>query len=712
MKISMSYRFVFFCLMSIFLCSIEAYAHVHNQKTIDSLTVELNKTKTDTGRVNILNELSYTLPCNDTGKSYYALKALEIAKSIKWNKGIVGAYIRMADFYSECKNNYPQALTWLKKADSLASTTADSGLKVTALSRLADINNSMAEYANAIAYYRQCLALKPAIGEQIGILGNMGLVYHSLGDFSKSLQCYEESYNKDVQYMISAQTHTEQDSLMVMGLLITIADIYFESNQIDKALENYKRVQGYGPKKHYEIIDAWIFAGMGKCYHQMNKDSVSIEFYEKALDKSKELKDYQDESRILNEMGALYLDDGNLDKAMDLTRQSLAIAEGKAGNDAISEDLTQQSLTGITLGKIYTRQKEYKKALVYLQDAIGICKKTGALNNEKEAWLALNNTYDKMNKCSEAYAAYKQYIAIKDSLFSQDKAREMTRLDMQGDFDRQLLTDSLAQAKKDLDMRSIIVHQRIFTLGGCAGIILVLLLSIFIYRNYTLQMKANIRIAKANKAIIAEKKVSESLLLNILPAAVAEELKLNGKVKANLFNNVSVLITDFVNFTSAGERMTPEELIAELDACFEAFDAITSKYMIEKIKTVGDSYVAVSGLPNPNPDHAVNIIRASIEMRDYIADRRRKYGDASFGIRIGINSGKLVAGIVGVKKFAYDIWGDTVNTAARMEQNSAEGKINISQSTYELVKDKFNCEYRGEIEAKGKGLLRMYYIND
>ena len=210
----------------------------------------------------------------------------------------------------------------------------------------------------------------------------------------------------------------------------------------------------------------------------------------------------------------------------------------------------------------------------------------------------------------------------------------------------------------------------------------------------------------------AAKKKSDDLLLNILPAEVAEELKANGATVARHYDNVSVLFTDFVNFTKAGEHTSPQALIDELHACFKAFDEITGKYGIEKIKTIGDAYLAVAGLPKADPDHALNMVRAAKEISAFMANRLADHGgDLTFRIRIGIHSGSVVAGIVGVKKFAYDIWGDTVNTAARMEQHGAPGRINISQNTYELVKDAFTCEYRGELEVKGKGEMKMYFVD-
>ncbi len=203
---------------------------------------------------------------------------------------------------------------------------------------------------------------------------------------------------------------------------------------------------------------------------------------------------------------------------------------------------------------------------------------------------------------------------------------------------------------------------------------------------------------------------SEELLLNILPSEVAEELKQKGAADARHYDDVTVLFTDFTNFTKAGERMTARELVGELHDCFKAFDNICDKYHIEKIKTVGDAYLAVCGLPAKNENHARNVVSAALEIRDFMVARKEQLGDSTFGIRIGINTGAVVAGIVGIRKFAFDIWGDTVNTAARMEQNSDAGKINISESTYQSVKDEFACEHRGKVAAKNKGSIDMYFV--
>jgi ligand-binding sensor domain-containing protein/class 3 adenylate cyclase len=213
--------------------------------------------------------------------------------------------------------------------------------------------------------------------------------------------------------------------------------------------------------------------------------------------------------------------------------------------------------------------------------------------------------------------------------------------------------------------------------------------------------------------VVAEKKKSDDLLLNILPEEVAEELKAKGTAEAKLIDEVTVLFTDFKGFTSISEKLSPKDLVSDIHECFSAFDRIIEKHGIEKIKTIGDAYMAAGGLPVPNTTHAIDVVNAALEIAKFVEEGKAKKISENkpyFEIRIGVHTGPVVAGIVGVKKFAYDIWGDTVNTASRMESSGEAGKVNISETTYDMVKGRFNCLHRGKIQAKNKGEMSMYFI--
>lgn len=217
----------------------------------------------------------------------------------------------------------------------------------------------------------------------------------------------------------------------------------------------------------------------------------------------------------------------------------------------------------------------------------------------------------------------------------------------------------------------------------------------------------------AERSYIKERDKADQLLLNILPEAVANELKEKGKAEAREYAHASVLFTDFIGFTAIAEKMTPVKLLKELDFCFSEFDRICDKYDLERLKTVGDAFMACAGLPEPNPAHALRCVRAALEMREFMLNYRaekNKSGEPCWDIRIGIHSGPVVAGIVGKKKFAYDIWGDTVNLASRMESAAVAGQVNISRTTYDLIKDEFKCEPRGEISIKNRGTVEMFTV--
>lgn len=227
-------------------------------------------------------------------------------------------------------------------------------------------------------------------------------------------------------------------------------------------------------------------------------------------------------------------------------------------------------------------------------------------------------------------------------------------------------------------------------------------------------MEMQLELRRNNTKLQEAYQESERLLLNILPKKVASELKARGSAEPVSFESVTVLFTDFKGFTKIAETMTPKELVQELDDCFSYFDNLMDRYRMEKLKTIGDSYMCAGGIPESNATHAVDACLAALEIQRFMTslrEERTRRGKPFWQLRLGIHTGPLVAGVIGDKKFAYDVWGDTVNTASRMESSGTPERVNVSQWTHEVVKNYFDCEHRGKVHAKNKGEIHMYYVN-
>ncbi len=302
----------------------------------------------------------------------------------------------------------------------------------------------------------------------------------------------------------------------------------------------------------------------------------------------------------------------------------------------------------------------------------------------------LSELSERLGDTDAALRYFKKHIAYRDSVKDLGTVEKMADLRTEFEVSQKQAELDLANEEKRAQRMMLLSLLAILGLGA------ILLGTLYWYY----------------RAIAREKKRSESLLLNILPAETAKELKKNGRVEAVKFDQVTVLFTDFVGFSKVAEAVEPEQLVKSIDHYFREFDDVSSKHGLEKIKTVGDSYMCACGLPTANPAHAVNVIRAAMEMIDLVTrELRSPNGLSHFEIRIGVHTGPVVAGIVGIKKWQYDIWGDTVNIASRMETNSEPGRINISETTYQEIREHFACTYRGEIEVKNHGALKMYFVD-
>jgi class 3 adenylate cyclase len=320
----------------------------------------------------------------------------------------------------------------------------------------------------------------------------------------------------------------------------------------------------------------------------------------------------------------------------------------------------------------------------------------------------LYEAHKKLNQPALALQYNDDLNTAKDSLKSQQLANKLEQLE----FDQLQRQDSLVALKNRLVreaeyQENLRIEKQNRNIGfGVGGLVIIIAGAMY----------GRLQIIRKSKALVEhEKERSENLLLNILPAEIAQELKEKGRADAQHFDDVGILFSDFKGFTEQSAKLSAATLVEEINQCFEAFDNIMDKYHIEKIKTIGDAYMAAGGLPIPREGAVKDTVLAAIEMQVFIKDRKkvnRKEGKPAFDMRVGIHTGPVVAGIVGVKKFQYDIWGDTVNTASRMESSGEIEKVNISKATYETLKDdpEFTFEYRGKISAKGKGNVEMWFV--
>ena len=391
-------------------------------------------------------------------------------------------------------------------------------------------------------------------------------------------------------------------------------------------------------------------------------------------------------------LGKMYVKEGLLDSASHFLH--MALVNQKKLNESVSRPCA-------LLSEYYLAKDDLDSAEYYALASIELAKFGNDYLSPLISTETLSKVYDKKQNFEKAHYYLKTYYALKNDEFQGAVRQKIAEMQTIFEFKKELHEEKL---KHEEELREKNRTKNIFLTTA----LFVLLIAGALWSRLVYVRKSKAELQK-------EKNISESLLLNILPEEIAQELKEKGKADARDFDMVSILFTDFKGFTEQSAKLSATELVREINHCFEAFDGIMEKYSIEKIKTIGDSYMAAGGLPVPTSDSVKNTVLAALDMQAFISKRKADMdaiGKPAFEMRVGIHSGPVVAGIVGLKKFQYDIWGDTVNTASRIESNGEVGKVNISHATYELLKFKreFTFESRGKIEAKGKGEMEMWFV--
>lgn len=478
------------------------------------------------------------------------------------------------------------------------------------------------------------------------------------------------------------------------NLVFVVAQLGFYDEAIHYAKKSLEIDEKYGHKQRVKSA----LLNIGAVY-QMKEELDSAEYYYRRM-----FKTYADEPETLmlqfaqGNLGELYFTKGQYDSAQKYLNKMKNIGES-FGDFNYTKFL-------LVYGQLKNALSQYDSAYYYCHQAYSFFDGKGMSEKSAEACRCLWESRVGLGSYRAANQWAERYIKLQDSLDQDRSSIDFQRLE----FEKSQLQDSLAfaeeQKKIELSHQKEILEtekeRRLAWLSG--GFALILALG-FAHRWRTLR--------KTNRLIQDERQRSDQLLLNILPAEVARELKSNGRAAAQRFDEVNILFSDFKDFTPYAESLDPEELVHEMNHYFKAFDAICQEYEVEKIKTIGDSYMAVTGLPSKGAHDAYRLVQAALAMLKVVEDRNVSRTGKPLAMRIGIHTGSVVAGVVGKQKFQYDIWGDAVNVAARMETYGLPACINLSPNTYAQLQSRHDLiiEARAPQKVKGKGEMQMYLID-
>lgn len=563
----------------------------------------------------------------------------------------------------------------------------------------------------------------------------LGLVYAFTDSIEKALPLCLEAY--EIMDSIA-------DNKGLYETCINLGSVYSISGDIDNQINFTRKAYNYAEADDNLANRAQAYHSMADIFMLLEIEGQGDYYHEKALALSKKIGFIAEEMNIKGHLASMAYTDKEYDKALELLKdveQWMGIQNSEVNQmnvhakiirtltekgdfqkaqieiDFFNSNYTQTMLGGrffmgiveLSEGIIAAARNNHREAVEKCKSALAHFERLGQFRQEQEACECIYTAYKAMGQSALALEYYEKNQEIETSLEDKKHIKNVQKFE----FQKQMMADSLAKVEQDRALE--LAHQedlraqsRTKNIALGAGALFLLLAGGYYSRwRYVKNSQATLQ---------KEKDRSDNLLLNILPEEIAEELKATGKANARDFDLVSILFTDFEDFTETSAKMDANQLVDEINYCFRGFDLIIEKYKIEKIKTIGDSYMAAGGLPVPFDDSVKNTVLAALELQDFIADRKTENlanGRNGFEMRVGIHTGPVVAGIVGVKKFQYDIWGDTVNTASRMESNGSINEVNISEATYNFIKAdaRFKFTKREDINVKGKGLMSMWFVS-
>lgn len=643
----MKYLLKIFAILVILQFNVKTYG-----SPLDSLHHLLKTELSDTTRIDVLGNLSLKLiGVHLDSTIFYAQKAVDLATKIddKERKAYMLKNVGIGHYY---KGDFVATLeAWIASLNAFRSIQHAKG-ESNILGNIGSVYNSTGDYPKAIDYHLKCLRIAEEIKDDFRratALQNIGAVYSNMQDYPLSKKYYDEA--------LAICRAIEYDK-GVATVIMNLSEVYRNQASLDTALT-------------YAIEANQIL---------------------------KKLKDPSAAEALIGISHTYYLQ-GQYDKA---------IKEAKLAYDDVknsgSEHFEQRVL--VALGNALFKKKSTTAAIDAYLKAIQLRQIIGTNIDLQEAYKGLKTAYETTKNYEKAFVAQDSLLKVTQQLFDIEKNDKIANLQLEFNLEKRETEIALLNADNALKSEEVAKAKLQKNFFSAISVLLLLLMGAmgFLYQFAK----------RKNKIISAQKVESDRLLKNILPIETAEELKKNGKVRPKEYDFCTVLFTDFVNFTKASEEASPEVIVSSLDYYFKKFDEIIAKNNLEKIKTIGDAYMCAGGLRKGDKNHhkiTQNTLEAASEILQFIETTNQNTPPkiVPFDIRIGIDSGPILAGVVGKTKFQYDIWGDTVNVASRMETNSEPNKINVSENIFNNLKEQFSFIYRGMIDVKNKGMMKMYY---
>jgi len=644
----------------------------------------------------ILAETEFTNESFDLWKQDEVFKQLLIRRE--------GAYALLGRILLDSGKSHNEAIDYFQKSYSISDSIGDKKLSAIGLSNIGVGFSAVGEYEKSTEHYNRALALCEEIGEvkfQAALLHNRAANYSELSDnyrafedIYRAISINEEfgnngwlannyldlglnylrisDYTTALRHFSKSQSFNETIGNIdgVAKLQNAIGGVYFELEEYSTAVEYFEKSLELAVRHELRLVEATALTNVGCVLALTGEYDLAIEYLLRALGQHRSVSAIPHIPEVLANLADIHLMAGYYDKAHEYLIE-LDILDPHSNNKA------SVSSKFMCYGKLYAAEKfsgcNIELAEDYFKKAISIAVEHGLKKEEIEALKFLVDLVRKNEKWQEYALALERYSSLKEEVHNS----EVKKLAMKHDFEFKQ-----SEREKDLAVER------------------------------------------------AKHEATEQLLHNVLPPSIAHRMIQGESLIAEKLSNVSVLFADIVNFTNLSQRITAEELVAGLDRIFSEFDALAEKHGLEKIKTIGDAYMVVSGAPEPREDHAQAMAFMAIEMLEAMKQFKSISTGEEIQIRIGIHSGEVVAGVIGKKKFAYDLWGDAVNTASRMESHGKAGKIHVSS---DFVRElKVNSEQlkvgkdgqqlitinsslitafpRGEMEIKGKGMMKTYFL--